>query len=415
MLGATFQRLADVGMVQCPTLVVMAGIAQAADESLRDPAMLAYAPSHLMGFWTSGRYQEMGKLTRRALPQMQAAVKELWRHDVPLAIGTDLTNSFVFAGFSVHEEMKLFQEAGIPAAGILRAATLTPARYCGVDDRLGSIGPGKTASMVLVRRNSLVDIRHASEIEAVISRGEVFDRAALDELLAEAREASGSDTPDEAEADAGSGLLSPPGELIARGNLEMKFTGFDAGREEFALSKHDGGYRLQTRYLPKGGFEKPSYVDFAHDADGRFTEGIFRELSDKPHVATYARDDRQLEAFGQRDGEILAPISVPMGPDSVLDTPVFAGGFLLRKRLDLAEGESRTVAEVGVGRPDWRPVSSNLKYERLDDLDGVQRYAVTYETPSGSIRVVTFTDENGVVNRAELTMPMGKITAELQE
>ena len=102
-------------------------------------------------------------------------------------VGTDLMVPGIIPGFSVHEEMLIWQEAGILPADILRSATLVPAQFMGLGERLGSISEGMTASMVLVRANPLEDIRNTQEIESVFLRGEYFNRAALDQLLAEAK------------------------------------------------------------------------------------------------------------------------------------------------------------------------------------------------------------------------------------
>jgi adenine deaminase len=107
---------------------------------------------------------------------------------VPLMVGTDLSVPGVIPGFSVHEEMAIWQEAGIPAADVLRGATLIPAQFMGLGDRLGSIEEGKTASMLLVRANPLEDIRNAQQIEGVFLRGQYFNRQEIDRLLEEAKE-----------------------------------------------------------------------------------------------------------------------------------------------------------------------------------------------------------------------------------
>ena len=106
---------------------------------------------------------------------------------MPLMVGTDLMLPGIFPGYSVHEEMALWQEAGIPAADVLRSATLVPARFMGLDKRLGTIAEGKTASMVLVKANPLDDIRNADKIEGVFLRGRYFNRHDLDQLLEEAK------------------------------------------------------------------------------------------------------------------------------------------------------------------------------------------------------------------------------------
>ena len=94
----------------------------------------------------------------------------------------------IIPGFAVHGEMATWQDAGIPPVEVLRSATLVPARFMGLEGRLGSIAVGKAASMVLLRANPLEDIRNAQQIEGLFLRGEYFSRDHLDQLLAEAQE-----------------------------------------------------------------------------------------------------------------------------------------------------------------------------------------------------------------------------------
>jgi imidazolonepropionase-like amidohydrolase len=101
---------------------------------------------------------------------------------MPLMVGTDLLFPGVIPGYSVHEEMALWQEAGISPAEILRGATIVPAKFMGVNDRLGTVAEGKTASFVLLRSNPLEDIRNVDQIEGVSLRGRYFSRADLDQL-----------------------------------------------------------------------------------------------------------------------------------------------------------------------------------------------------------------------------------------
>jgi imidazolonepropionase-like amidohydrolase len=103
-------------------------------------------------------------------------------------VGTDLMVPGVIPGYSVHEEMAIWQEAGIPPADILRSATLVPVRFMGMQDRLGSIEEGKTASMILLRGNPLDDVRNAQQVEGIFLRGMYFNRNDLDGLLEEARD-----------------------------------------------------------------------------------------------------------------------------------------------------------------------------------------------------------------------------------
>jgi imidazolonepropionase-like amidohydrolase len=63
----------------------------------------------------------------------------------------------------LHVQAALAVKEGLDAAAALRAVTLAPARVMGVDDRLGSLEPGKTATLCLWSGDPL-DVR--SRVEA---------------------------------------------------------------------------------------------------------------------------------------------------------------------------------------------------------------------------------------------------------
>jgi imidazolonepropionase-like amidohydrolase len=92
-----------------------------------------------------------------------------------LIIGTDEPiYTTLLPGFAYHRELMAMVYAGIPAADVLKAATINGARALGVDDRLGSIEAGKLADLVVVRANPLVDIKAARDIEMIIKNGETY-------------------------------------------------------------------------------------------------------------------------------------------------------------------------------------------------------------------------------------------------
>ena len=65
-----------------------------------------------------------------------------------------------------------------------------PARYFDATDSLGTIAVGKLADLVLLDADPRADIGNAHRIAAVFTRGRVYDRAALDRLLAAAERAA---------------------------------------------------------------------------------------------------------------------------------------------------------------------------------------------------------------------------------
>lgn len=73
-------------------------------------------------------------------------------------------------------------EVGLTPLEAIAAATSMPAPVLGVPD-VGTIEVGRQADIVLLSADPSIEIRNLDRIEAVVSRGELLDRAALDALL----------------------------------------------------------------------------------------------------------------------------------------------------------------------------------------------------------------------------------------
>ena len=145
-----------------------------------------YVSQRVLDVWKS-QWAGQNDLPDFVWKNWAALVSELNRAGVPLMVGTDLIVPGILPGFSVHQEMAIWQKAGIAPADVLRGATVVPAEFMGLGDRLGSVSERKTASLVLVRANPLKDVRNAEQIEGVFLRGRYFSRADVNQLLAEAR------------------------------------------------------------------------------------------------------------------------------------------------------------------------------------------------------------------------------------
>jgi imidazolonepropionase-like amidohydrolase len=105
---------------------------------------------------------------------------------VPVLAGTDFGNPWITPGFSLHDELALFVQDGMSPLDALRSATLSPAQFLGATDSLGTVAPGKLADLVLLDADPLLDIDNTRRIRAVVTNGRLFDRAALDTILATA-------------------------------------------------------------------------------------------------------------------------------------------------------------------------------------------------------------------------------------
>jgi imidazolonepropionase-like amidohydrolase len=116
----------------------------------------------------------MASFFARMLPGMQARLKLLYDAGVPLALGTD--RSF---GPTVHEELRLIVDSGVPPLAALKMATGNAALYLGLEDELGTLAPGKRADLILLGANPLLDIANSTSVDWVMLNGRPIDRFAL--------------------------------------------------------------------------------------------------------------------------------------------------------------------------------------------------------------------------------------------
>src|SRR5216117_4013781 len=137
-------------------------------------------PQVRRGFLTGGLPVPEGKdqTFRDSFANMVKLVRMLHDAGVPIVAGTD-----GLAGFALHRELELYAQAGIPAAEVLRIATLGAATVMHRDDKLGSIAPGKLADLVIVDGDPTVRISDIRRVRTVVKDGNVFDAAAVGEAI----------------------------------------------------------------------------------------------------------------------------------------------------------------------------------------------------------------------------------------
>ena len=69
----------------------------------------------------------------------------------------------------------------------MQSAVINGPRFLGKLDRYGSLEAGKAADLLVLDANPLQDIGATRQIRLVVSRGTVYDRAKLDQMLADIR------------------------------------------------------------------------------------------------------------------------------------------------------------------------------------------------------------------------------------
>ncbi|HEX2722520.1 MAG TPA: amidohydrolase family protein [Gemmatimonadaceae bacterium] len=169
--------LKNRGVVVDPTLNVFEGLFTARRGSIMaGDSIIAdrLPPVVRRGLLAGGLPVPEGKdsIYRSAFPAMLKMVKMLYDAGIPIVAGTDAP-----AGFALHRELELYSKAGIPNAEVLRIATIGAARVVHMDDRLGSIKPGKLADLIVVDGDPVRNIRDIRRVELTMKDGIMHESA----------------------------------------------------------------------------------------------------------------------------------------------------------------------------------------------------------------------------------------------
>ena len=108
-------------------------------------------------------------------PKVLQLTKMMYDNGVPILSGTDIPNFDLVPGASLHHELELLVEAGIPPLEVIKIATRNGAQALDIEEDVGTIEPGKQADMIVLSENPLDDIRNTKKIEAVIDNGQLID------------------------------------------------------------------------------------------------------------------------------------------------------------------------------------------------------------------------------------------------
>lgn len=156
-----------------------ARMAEETRQVLQNPELRAYYPD---AFYTettrvrtdvaTGALRERRMVGYRNMLRFHKMFVDAGGHSI---IGGD-TNAGKVAGYVVHDEMEIFQEAGIEPMKIIQAATSWTAEAMMKDADYGTIEAGKIADMVILNSDPLADIHNTRDISDVVFDGKIADR-----------------------------------------------------------------------------------------------------------------------------------------------------------------------------------------------------------------------------------------------
>jgi imidazolonepropionase-like amidohydrolase len=157
------RKMREKGAYLCPTLNVLSNLDDVAIEQVKAQMGVDSVPPPVL---------EMIQTQTKAMRDVSRLfVREFAKDSVAMLVGQDGDDPT-----ATLSEMKALQENGVTQAEILRGATIYPAKWLGVDGRLGSIAVGKQANLFVVRKDPLVDIGNLDSIFVVVQDGRIVGK-----------------------------------------------------------------------------------------------------------------------------------------------------------------------------------------------------------------------------------------------
>lgn len=103
-------------------------------------------------------------------------IKVLNENGVNMVLGTDTGNTFIFPGYSLHEEMQMMELGGIKPLQIIKMSTHNAAKMLKILDTHGTIEEGKFADLVVLDKNPLDSIMNTLSINIIVKNGKIQKR-----------------------------------------------------------------------------------------------------------------------------------------------------------------------------------------------------------------------------------------------
>jgi imidazolonepropionase-like amidohydrolase len=139
----------------------------------------SYLPPVVRAF-AMGQYEKYEKFSSDEMRRIKAGyakIEDFMRRFVNagglIRAGSD--PSWGMPAIGIHEEMKMFVEAGLTPMQAIQAASINVAKTFGKDGDLGTVEPGKLADLVLINGDPLEDIWATQEVKLVLINGKVID------------------------------------------------------------------------------------------------------------------------------------------------------------------------------------------------------------------------------------------------
>lgn len=175
----------EAGVVLCPTLVVWDRLSRVNDAVFYNDRRARWVHPAVRAAWRRFPHRTSDpaeRLARQAAAvAMKRTLRRLHEEGCRIIAGSDAPWPGLVPGFSLHDELALMVDAGMPPRAALAAATSGAADALGLGGATGRIRPGLAADLLAVEGDPTSDITALSEVRNVVRMGAPLDKDALAE------------------------------------------------------------------------------------------------------------------------------------------------------------------------------------------------------------------------------------------
>ncbi len=117
-------------------------------------------------------------------------LKRMHEEGVNIICGTDAGIGITAPGYSIHQELAFYHEAGMSNFEALKTATINPTKTHKDFEQMGSIENGKLANFIVTTNNPLENLSELSKPEWVMVNGRKINKKTLNKFTDKARDRS---------------------------------------------------------------------------------------------------------------------------------------------------------------------------------------------------------------------------------
>ncbi|MBI6116735.1 amidohydrolase family protein [Salegentibacter maritimus] len=191
-----YRQLAENGTAIVPTLIGNKIISYwDKDQHVDDPELQYIGPGIIETYqWRVDRVinasAEAIEARHKRYQKLIGLIPLIKESGMPIIAGTDagFLNSYIYPGFALHDELEIFQEAGLTALEALQTSVVNGPKYFGVSDKYGSVTEGKIADLLILNSNPIEDIKATKDINRLIKKNKVYNKTDLENMLQEVKE-----------------------------------------------------------------------------------------------------------------------------------------------------------------------------------------------------------------------------------